>query len=90
MATIARNRAIDIVRRQRPETDIEDAEIEILVSHDTVFDEVVLADEVRQLEYCLDANRLSDWHILKAGLGPSWQNGLPSRLERSRRGCIAA
>ncbi|HAI31882.1 MAG TPA: RNA polymerase subunit sigma-24, partial [Thalassospira sp.] len=27
MATIARNRAIDIVRRQRPEADIEDADI---------------------------------------------------------------
>jgi len=53
MATIARNRAIDIVRRQRPETDMEDGEIEVLTSHDTVFDQVALADEVRQLEDCL-------------------------------------
>lgn len=80
MATIARNRAIDIVRRQRPESDIEDAEIEILVSHDTVFDEVVLADEVRQLEYCLDGLENDRQQIVRLAYLEGW-----SRAELAER-----
>ncbi|MEQ8285655.1 sigma-70 family RNA polymerase sigma factor [Thalassospira sp.] len=53
MATIARNRAIDIVRRQRPEVDIDDADIEMMASTDSVFEDVALASDVRQLENCL-------------------------------------
>ena len=36
MSTIARNRAIDIVRRQKPEVDTDDAEIEIPYTYRTV------------------------------------------------------
>jgi RNA polymerase sigma-70 factor (ECF subfamily) len=53
MATIARNRAIDIVRRQRPETDMDDADIEMIASTNSAFDQMAVADDMRQLQYCL-------------------------------------
>ncbi|MCC9625953.1 sigma-70 family RNA polymerase sigma factor [Thalassospira sp. MA62] len=52
-ATIARNRAIDIVRRGRGDADMDGDEIDEIASPDSVFDQVALADDVRQLETCL-------------------------------------
>ncbi|MDG4720321.1 MULTISPECIES: sigma-70 family RNA polymerase sigma factor [Thalassospira] len=53
MATIARNRAIDIVRRRKPETDMDDREVEALVSSNNIFDEVALASDMRALDHCM-------------------------------------
>ena len=80
MATIARNRAIDIVRRQRPEADIEDADIDTLISSGSAFDQMAVADEMRQLEYCL--NNLEDdrQQIVKLAYLEGW-----SRAELAER-----
>jgi RNA polymerase sigma-70 factor (ECF subfamily) len=80
MATIARNRAIDIVRRQRPEADIEDADIETLISSGSAFDQMAVADEMRQLEYCLNDLEDDRQQIVKLAYLEGW-----SRAELAER-----
>ncbi|MBO6580965.1 MAG: sigma-70 family RNA polymerase sigma factor [Thalassospira sp.] len=80
MATIARNRAIDIVRRQRPEADIEDADIDTLISSDSAFDQMAVADEMRQLDHCLNDLEDDRQQIVKLAYLEGW-----SRAELAER-----
>ncbi|MHC8492752.1 sigma-70 family RNA polymerase sigma factor [Thalassospira sp. SM2505] len=80
MATIARNRAIDIVRRQRPEADIDEVDVDTLASTDTVFEEVARAGEVRRLEHCLGGLEDDRQQMVKLAYLEGW-----SRAELAER-----
>lgn len=80
MSTIARNRAIDLVRRQKPEVDADDAEIETIASEVSIFDEVVLASEVRQLDLCMSGLEDDRQEMVKLAYLEGW-----SRAELAER-----